>query len=133
MKPLVAGSMATSDEMPYQERPSSSARPIHISFDCSDHGGAVHSVSRKIRRVIEDHLLRYANRCAFVCLNWASLVQYHPCISRYLANANRQPANGRTHRTQIPYSLINHISGFRCSAVVRHLSVLLVRDIPGKR
>src|SRR5664279_2662578 len=50
MKSLVDGSISTSDEMPYQERPSSSARPIHISSDCSDHGGAVHSVSRKIRR-----------------------------------------------------------------------------------
>src|SRR5512145_2205976 len=52
MKSLVAGSMSTSDEMPYQDRPSSSARPIHISSDCFDQGGLVHSVSRKIRRVM---------------------------------------------------------------------------------
>ena len=52
MKSLVDGSMSTSDEMPYQDRPSSSARPIHISSDCFDHGGLIHSVSRKIRRVM---------------------------------------------------------------------------------
>src|SRR5688572_27226538 len=52
MKSLVDGSMSTSDEMPYQDRPSSSARPIHISSDRFDHGGLVHSVSRKIRRVM---------------------------------------------------------------------------------
>src|SRR5262245_23736520 len=52
MKSLVDGSISTSDEMPYQDRPSSSARPIHISSDRFDHGGLVHSVSRKIRRVM---------------------------------------------------------------------------------
>jgi hypothetical protein len=50
MKSLVEGSISTSDEMPYHERRSSSARPIHTSSDCSDHGGAAHSVSTKIRR-----------------------------------------------------------------------------------
>src|SRR4030095_14721099 len=34
MKSLVDGSILTSYEVPYQERPSSSARPIHISSDC---------------------------------------------------------------------------------------------------
>src|ERR671931_2284239 len=44
MKSLVDGSISTSDDMPYQDRPSSSARPIHISSECFDHGGPVHSV-----------------------------------------------------------------------------------------
>ena len=72
--------MSTSEEMPYQDQPSSSARPIHISSDRFDHGGRVHSVSRKIRRVMRKSPPEEFQR-------------WRDCLF-HLANANLWPANG---------------------------------------
>ena len=80
MKSLVDGSMSTSEEMPYQDQPSSSARPIHISSDRFDHGGRVHSVSRKIRRVMRKSPPE-------------EFQPWRDCLF-HLANANLWPANG---------------------------------------